>query len=194
RALSAAAGSVRPALTRGLMSGDTSSRRDLILIGLVAVVGVVLTLTLAERYHHRVLTLVFIWATMGLAWNIISGYAGQTSFGHQAFFGVGAYVTVLLVVLWRVTPWLGLPAGMLAAMGASVLIGFPTFRLAGIYFALATLAYPLILRIVMDFLGYQEVAIPMMRNRPAAFMQFSDPPPYDLPALPPPPPPLLPPH
>ena len=43
------------------------------------------------------LTLVFLWAAMGLAWNIISGYAGQISFGHQAFFGIGAYVTVLLV-------------------------------------------------------------------------------------------------
>src|SRR5262249_24411817 len=66
---------------------------------------------------------------------------------------------------------------------AAVLIGFPTFRLAGIYFAVATLAYPLILRILMDFLGYQEVAIPMMRARPVAFMQFSDPRAYDLLAL-----------
>src|SRR5439155_1722642 len=123
------------------------------------------------------------WATMGLAWNIISGYAGQTSFGHQAFFGVGAYVTVLLVVTFRLTPWIGLVVGMLAAMMAAVLIGFPTFRLAGIYFALATLAYPLILRILMDFLGYQEVAIPMMRTRPVAFMQFSDPRAYDVLAL-----------
>src|SRR5947209_6517020 len=68
-------------------------------------------------------------------------------------------------------------------MMAAVLIGFPTFRLAGIYFALATLAYPLILRILMDFLGYQEVAIPMMRTRPVAFMQFSDPRAYDVLAL-----------
>src|SRR5262249_62405731 len=114
--------------------------------------------------------------------------------GDGAFLGVGASGTVLLVGTFRLTPGIGLVVGMLPAMRAAVLIGFPTFRLAGIYFALATLAYPLILRILMDFLGYQEVAIPMMRNRPAAFMQFSDPPPYDLPALPPPPPPLLPPH
>jgi branched-chain amino acid transport system permease protein len=152
-------------------------------IGLVVVLGLVLTLVLGERHYHRILTLVFVWATMGLAWNIISGYAGQTSFGHQAFFGIGAYVTVLLVVGVRLTPWLGLIAGTMAAVGAAVLIGFPTFRLAGIYFALATLAYPLILRIVMDFLGYQEVAIPMVRDRPALFMQFKDPRAYDLLAL-----------
>jgi len=149
----------------------------------VVIVGVALTLLLSERYHHRVLTLVFVWATMGLAWNIISGYAGQTSFGHQAFFGIGAYVTVLLVVTAKLTPWIGMLAGMAAAVVAAALIGLPTFRLAGIYFALATLAYPLIFRIVMDFLGYQEVSIPMARDRPVAFMQFRDPRAYDLLAL-----------
>ena len=157
--------------------------RRLLPIGLVVLLGVALTFTLSERYHHRVLTLVLVWATMGLAWNIISGYAGQTSFGHQAFFGIGAYVTVLLVVTARLTPWIGMVIGLVAAVIAAVLIGLPTFRLAGIYFALATLAYPLIFRIVMDFLGYQEVPIPMVRDRPAAYMQFRDPRAYDLLAL-----------
>ena len=157
--------------------------RRLLPIALVVLVGVALTFTLAERYHHRVLTLVLVWATMGLAWNIISGYAGQTSFGHQAFFGIGAYVTVLLVVTTGLTPWIGMAAGMVAAVVAAVLIGLPTFRLAGIYFALATLAYPLIFRIVMEYLGYQEVPIPMIRDRPAAYMQFRDPRAYDLLAL-----------
>jgi len=165
------------------MRGARAWRSGLVPIALVALLGLGLTFLLGERYHHRILTLVLVWATMGLGWNIISGYAGQTSFGHQAFFGIGAYVTVLLVVGVRLTPWLGLVLGALAAVVAAVLIGFPTFRLAGIYFALATLAYPLILRIVMDFLGYQEVAIPMVRDRPAAFMQFSDPRVYDLLAL-----------
>ena len=76
----------------------TRNRGWLGIAGVVAI-GLVLSLALTERYHHRILTLVFLWATMGLAWNIISGYAGQTSFGHQAFFGIGAYVTVLLVIL-----------------------------------------------------------------------------------------------
>jgi branched-chain amino acid transport system permease protein len=157
--------------------------RRLLPIGIVVLVGVALTFMLSERYHHRVLTLVLVWATMGLAWNIISGYAGQTSFGHQAFFGIGAYVTVLLAVTLKLTPWIGMVVGMVAAIVAAVLIGLPTFRLAGIYFALATLAYPLIFRIVMDYLGYQEVSIPMVRDRPVAFMQFRDPRAYDLLAL-----------
>ena len=142
-------------------------------IGAVVAVGLALTFLIEERYHHRVLTLVFLWASMGLAWNIISGYAGQISFGHQVFFGIGAYVTVLLVVKAGLTPWIGMGVAVAVAVGAAVLIGLPTFRLAGIYFGLATLAYPLIFRIVMDWLGYQEVAIPMKREQPGWFMQFT---------------------
>src|SRR5437879_7178081 len=152
---------------------------------MVAVVagGLVLTLLVQERYHHRILTLVVLWAAMGLAWNIISGYAGQISFGHQVFFGIGAYVTVLLVVKAGLTPWIGMTVAAGVAVLAAVLIGMPTFRLAGIYFGLATLAYPLIFRIVMDWLGYQEVAIPMKREQPGWFMQFSEPRSFDLVAL-----------
>ena len=159
--------------------------RDRGWLGIAAVVaiGLVLSLALTERYHHRILTLVFLWATMGLAWNIISGYAGQISFGHQAFFGIGAYVTVLLAAKLHLTPWLGMLGGAGVAVLAALLIGTPTFRLAGIYFGLATLAYPLIFRILMDFLGYQEVAIPMVRDHPVLFMQFEEPRTFDLLAL-----------
>jgi ABC-type branched-subunit amino acid transport system ATPase component/ABC-type branched-subunit amino acid transport system permease subunit len=163
--------------------GAGSRRRGLVAIAVVVAIGLVASLVVQERYHHRILTLVFVWATMGLAWNIISGYAGQISFGHQAFFGIGAYTTLLLIIRAGLTPWIGMVIGALVAVAASVLIGAPTFRLAGIYFGLATLAYPLIFRIVMDYLGYQEVSIPMVRDRPIAFMQFSEPRSYDLLAL-----------
>jgi branched-chain amino acid transport system permease protein len=99
----------------------------------VVAVGLVLSLALTERYHHRILTLVLLWATMGLSWNVISGYAGQISFGHQAFFGIGAYVTVLLAAKLHLTPWLGMLGGAGVAVLAALLIGTPTFRLAGIY-------------------------------------------------------------
>ena len=160
-----------------------SRTKGWVAIAVVVAVGLVASFVVQERYHHRVLTLVFLWASMGLAWNIISGYAGQISFGHQAFFGIGAYVTVLLVVKLGLTPWLGMVVAVAAAVLAAVLIGLPTFRLAGIYFGLATLAYPLILRIVMDWLGYQEVAIPMKREHLGWFMQFSEPRSFDFVAL-----------
>ena len=161
----------------------TPRARGWLAIAAVVVAGLVLSFVVQERYHHRVLTLVFLWAAMGLAWNIISGYAGQISFGHQVFFGIGAYVTVLLVVKIGLTPWIGMAVAVGVAILAAVLIGLPTFRLAGIYFGLATLAYPLIFRIVMDWLGYQEVAIPMKREHPGWFMQFTEPRSFDLLAL-----------
>jgi branched-chain amino acid transport system permease protein len=161
----------------------TARARHWLGIAGVIAIGLALSFGLTERYHHRILTLVFLWAAMGLAWNIISGYAGQISFGHQAFFGIGAYVTVLLAAQLKLTPWLGMLAGAGVAVLAALLIGTPTFRLAGIYFGLATLAYPLIFRLFMDYLGYQEVAIPMVRERPALFMQFAEPRTFDLLAL-----------
>ena len=160
-----------------------SRARGWLAIAAIVAVGLVLAFVVQERYHHRVLTLVFLWAAMGLAWNIISGYAGQISFGHQVFLGIGAYVTVLLVVKMGLTPWLGMVVAIGVAVVAAALIGLPTFRLAGIYFGLATLAYPLIFRIVMDWLGYQEVAIPMKREHPGWFMQFTEPRSFDLLAL-----------
>ena len=160
-----------------------SRARGWLAVAGVVAVGLVLAFVVEERYHHRVLTLVFLWAAMGLAWNVISGYAGQISFGHQVFFGIGAYVTVLLVVKAGLTPWIGMAVAVAVAVLAAVLIGLPTFRLAGIYFGLATLAYPLIFRIVMDWLGYQEVAIPMKREQPGWFMQFTEPRSFDLLAL-----------
>jgi len=160
-----------------------SRTRGWLAIAAVVATGLLLTFAVQERYHHRVLTLVFLWAAMGLAWNIISGYAGQISFGHQVFFGIGAYVTVLLVVKAGLTPWIGMAIAVGVAVLAAALIGIPTFRLAGIYFGLATLAYPLIFRIVMDWLGYQEVAIPMKREQPGWFMQFNEPRSFDLLAL-----------
>ena len=157
--------------------------RGWLAIAAVILAGLAVSLIVQDRYYHRVVALVFLWAAMGLAWNIISGYAGQISFGHQVFFGIGAYTTVLLVVKTGLSPWLGMVAGVVIALLAAALIGIPTFRLAGIYFGLATLAYPLIFRIVMDWLGYQEVAIPMRREQPGWFMQFTEPRSFDLLAL-----------
>jgi branched-chain amino acid transport system permease protein len=120
------------------------------------------------------LTLVLVWAIMGVAWNVFSGYSGLVSFGHASFFGLGAYTVALLLMKLELTPWIGIPIGMLVGVAAGVLIGYPTFRLRGVYFALAMLAYPLALLYVFEWLGYQEVPLPMKREAPAAYMQFSD--------------------
>ena len=121
-----------------------------------------------------------MWALFGVSWNILSGYGGQLSFGHAAFFGIGAYTVTLSVVYWSLSPWLGIPLGMVIGGLAAIAIGFPTFRLRGHYFALSMLAYPLAILYVMQYLGFQEVSMPMHRENAAAFMEFNDPRVYTL--------------
>ncbi len=83
--------------------------------------------------------LVLLYATLGTAWNILGGYAGQVSFGHAVFFGTGAYTSTLLLQHLGLTPWLGMLAGAAVAAALALVVGYPTFRLAGHYFAIATI-------------------------------------------------------
>ena len=91
-------------------------------------------------------TLLYI--SMSASWNILGGFAGQTSFGHSAFFGLGAYVTAILW-LRGVPPLLTMPIAGLVATVYSVLIGYPTLRLRGPYFAIATIGVGEATRILM---------------------------------------------
>ncbi|HET6182328.1 MAG TPA: branched-chain amino acid ABC transporter ATP-binding protein/permease [Acetobacteraceae bacterium] len=158
-------------------------RRDLAALAVIVAAYLIAAAFVQNSYYQLMLTLVPIWATMGLAWNLISGYSGLVSFGHAAFFGVGAYTVTLALVYWNLTPWLGIPLGALVGAAAALLIGWPTFRLRGHYFALSMLAYPLAILYVLEYLGFQEVPLPMHRTSPAAFLQFSDPRLYTLVAV-----------
>jgi branched-chain amino acid transport system permease protein len=129
---------------------------------------------LDNSYYQLVMTVVLVWAVMGLAWNLLSGYSGLVSFGHAAFFGLGAYFVVIAHIEWALTPWISIPTAAVLGGLAGLIVGVPTFRLRGHYFALAMLAYPLALLYVFEWLGYQEATIPMHREAPAAFMQFED--------------------
>lgn len=140
-------------------------------------------LLVTNSYYQLIMTLVLVWASFGLSWNVLSGYTGLVSFGHAAFFGIGAYTTALGQIHFDLSPWILIPIATLLGGLAGLLIGFPTFRLRGVYFALAMLAYPLALLYVFEWLGYQEVTLPMKRETPVAYMQFSDGRTYTLLAL-----------
>ena len=157
------------------MPGDRRGPgRELVGIAALAVAWVGLGLTVRDSYYQLMLTLVPIWAVFGLSWNLASGYTGLVSFGHASFFGLGAYTVTLGLVRFGLTPWFGIPLGMLVGAVAGALIGYPTFRLRGHYFALAMLAYPLALLYLFEWLGYQEVPLPMKRQAPHWYMQFAD--------------------
>src|SRR5262245_50408050 len=95
------------------------------------------------RYWLEVLIGILFTAYLGAAWNVLGGYAGQCSFGHAAFFGIGAYTSTLLLLRLGVSPWLGLVAGGLLAMAFGLFQGYLSFRygLRGPYFSLVTLAF-----------------------------------------------------
>ena len=107
---------------------------------------------LSGRYMLSIGVSVLLMALLGQSWNIMSGYAGQFSFGHAAFFGIGAYASSILYVDHAVSPWLGMLLGMALAAAVGVLIGFLSFRykLRGDFFALVTLAFAEILRVLFN--------------------------------------------
>jgi len=108
--------------------------------------GVVLLLVASVPFtakSFQQLTLItFLYVTLSVAWNIIGGYAGQTSFGHAAFYGLGAYTTAILAVGklsgLQVPALLTIPAAGIVAALYATLIGYPTLRLRGPYFSIAT--------------------------------------------------------
>jgi ABC-type branched-subunit amino acid transport system permease subunit len=151
-----------------LMQGSRSTLKNhYAAIAVFAVAYLLIALLVRNSYYQLIMTLVLVWATMGLSWNLLSGYSGLISFGHAAFFGLGGYTMTIAFVKWGLTPWLGIPLGMVVGVLAATIIGVPNFRLRGHYFALSTLAYPLALLYVFEWLGYQEETLPMMREAPA---------------------------
>jgi branched-chain amino acid transport system permease protein len=157
------------------MQFASSPHNQTIAISGVVILAAALVAITSDGYTLFVLTLVPIWAVMGLSWNLLGGYLGLVSFGQAAFFGLGAFTVVILAHDYGITPWIGLPLAGLVGAASGVLIGAITFRFRGFYFALAMLAYPLALLNIFDFAGWNEVTIPMHREQAWKFMQFADP-------------------
>src|SRR5271170_6816730 len=101
----------------------------------------------ASQLNYAILVLMI--AQAGVAWNILGGYAGQVSLGHAAFYGIGAYTSTKLLMLFGLSPWLGMLAGGILAVLFALAIGWPCFRLKAHYFAMATIAIAEILQIVV---------------------------------------------
>lgn len=122
------------------------------LLTLLLIVAALACVPLATSSNVTLNFLVFalLIALLGQGWNILGGFGGQYSFGHAAFFGMGAYVTAILQTHYGVNAWIGFLAGIAAGALIGALIGFLTFRsgLKGSYFALVTLAFAEVLRII----------------------------------------------
>ena len=100
-------------------------------------------------YILHIAIMIFTYTTLGVSWNILSGFAGQISLGQSVFFGVGGYTTALLLVKFGISPWIGMFGGVIVSIALSWLIGVPCFRLQGRYFAIATMAVVQIVYLVI---------------------------------------------
>jgi branched-chain amino acid transport system permease protein len=152
--------------------------RDLVPILVFAAVAATLPLfvTAGTALNFAVFTLIICLAAQG--WNILGGYGGQYSFGHAAFFGTAAYATAILQMRYGVNPYLGFGIGVALAGVVGFVIGFLSFRsgLRGSYFALVTLAFAEVFRVVAnaaEFTGGAAGILIRLDVRPGNF-QFAD--------------------
>ena len=121
-------------------------------LSIAAVLGVlaVVPLVVHSNVTLNFLVVALMIALAGQGWNILGGYGGQYSFGHAAFFGTGAYVTAILQVRYGINAWFGFAVGIAAGAALGGALGALVFRsgLRGSYFALVTLAFAEVLRII----------------------------------------------
>src|SRR5471030_1988523 len=145
-------------------------------LGLLTVVLLVLPLVVTSRFSIDIFIRVLLFAFIGVAWNLIGGYAKQLSLGHAAYFGLGAYTSTILQIDFGISPWIGMLAvGVVVAL-ASLPIGALCFRLRGPYFAISTIATAQVFMLLFlkfrDFAwGAEGTTIPNLGNAPL-MMQF----------------------
>lgn len=150
--------------------------RTLALLVAIFAALAILPVGLRSDFWLNAVMLALFSALIGQAWNIAGGYAGQFSFGHALFFGLGGYAVAVLQVHLGLNPWLGMAVGGALGAGAGAALGWLTFRygLRGSYFALVTLAFAEVFRILANsvpFTGAGEGILIPLDPRPA-MLQF----------------------
>jgi branched-chain amino acid transport system permease protein len=142
----------------------------------LTIAALLLPLLITSAFAIDIFIRILLFAFVGVAWNLMGGYAKQLSLGHAAYFGLGAYTSTILLIRFGVSPWIGILAGGVVAMLASLPIGALCFRLRGPYFAIATIATAQVLMLLFlkfrDFAwGAEGTTIPNLGNAPL-MMQF----------------------
>jgi len=157
------------------------TRKQMVAGGALLTFFIILPLV-SSPFGQHVMILTFMFAMCGVAWNVMGGYAGMFSFGQAAFFGIGAYTSSFLLLTFQVSPWIGLVAGGIISSLLAAAIGYPCSNLRGHYFAIASIAFGEIVRIIFtnwQMVGAAEgLTIPMLKESLAHFMFHSSKLPY----------------
>jgi branched-chain amino acid transport system permease protein len=148
-------------------------RRALIMLAIMLAAFVVAPLY-ANDYLLTVLIVILYFAYTGLAWNILMGFAGQLSLGHALYVGLGAYAAAALYVHFGVGPWFGMAAAILISIACGAIIGFLAFRfgVAGVYFAILTIAFAEFARIGFDHFNWVGGSAGFFL--PVAYYEYND--------------------
>ncbi len=135
--------------------GDGPSPRSIFLLGAL-LAALLIAPWIVNDYLLTVLIVILYSAYTGQAWNIMMGFAGQLSLGHAIYAGLGAYVAAMLFTEYGIGPWIGLLAAIPVCMACGAIIGFLAFRfgVAGVYFAILTIAFAEFARIGFDHLDF----------------------------------------
>ncbi|GAC1484227.1 MAG: hypothetical protein NVS2B11_09860 [Acetobacteraceae bacterium] len=141
-------------------------------LGTLAGLGALAILLAGQGPHQVTIALTLIYVTYAMSWNIVAGYAGQFTFGHAAFFGLGSYAATLLTVWIGLPPLFGLWAGVAVAAATAFAIGLITLKLRGLYFGLVTAVFPIVFGVFANYVGLQEVSVPF---NPTGGLAFFDP-------------------
>jgi branched-chain amino acid transport system permease protein len=130
-----------------MINNFRNPQRYIPLIGIAILIFAPLTIN--NAFYQDVIFTAFLFAVLAASWNILGGFAGQTSLGNTAFFGIGAYISTQLYLQFGISPWIGMIAGAAVAIIVGIGIGVPCFRfLKTHFFALATIAFATILHIM----------------------------------------------
>ena len=133
--------------------------RRAIWLSVALAVVIAYPLLFSTPFQQRLGALVLLYAIAASAWNIVGGYAGQVSVGHVVFFGCGAYAAMGAYHHFQLSPMVGIPAGMVFAVGIAAVIGVPTLRLSGHYFSMATIAVAELARLIVIETKYLGAAV-----------------------------------
>jgi branched-chain amino acid transport system permease protein len=117
---------------------------------LAGVIALGLPLAVRSTTYLHILVLLYLYAYLTTSWNLVGGFAGVLPLGHSAFVGIGAYTSTVLSLQYGISPWIGMIIGGILASIVGVIIGLPTFKMRGAYFALATIAFAEGIRVMME--------------------------------------------
>jgi branched-chain amino acid transport system permease protein len=137
------------------MGGMNLNRTRLIILGMIVVIAFALPFVIGS-YRVFQFNLVLVYAIVLLGLNILTGYNGQISLGHGAFYAIGAYTAAIMMDHWGLPYWATIPAAGLVCFVAGFLFGLPALRLHGHYLALATFALGISMPQILKYKGLQE--------------------------------------